>query len=493
MDTSARHVGLTLALGGLLVVLDTTVTLVAIPSIVTGFGSRLTTVQWTTTGYLLGVVAVIPLAGWAANTFGDRRVYLTALATFTVCSALAGLAWDIGSLIGFRALQGIGGGLLNPVGMGIGLRAVPRSVRGQMMSLLGLPVVIAPVLGLPLAGFLIDLASWRWIFAINVPVGCLAIALGLRILPAPTPRTQAQLRQPVDWLGVAQLSSGGAILVLGCTLLGQAGRLTTATLVTIAVGVGLLVVFTCRALGKANPLVELRLLAQRPLTTGAGVLVCFGAAYFGSVTILPIYVQAVRGDPAALAGTMTIPMGLAGGMVLQVATRLVDRVPPGRIVLAGTAVALLGCLALLGTTTAGAPYPWIAAAAAVLGMGAGATILPTMTVALRDLEGADTARGTTLLALLQQLSSALGVAVVATALTVIVGVEVPELHGGGIAAMLALSVQARATLGAHLASAVGHTYLVAAVLLALSAVIAMTGLPRRRTHQPDRTAHHERG
>jgi EmrB/QacA subfamily drug resistance transporter len=213
MDPRARRTGLVLALGGLLATIDMTVALVAVPAIVADLQSTLPAVQWVTTGYLLGVVAVIPAAGWAANRFGPRRVYVTGLAVFTVASVLAGLAWDATSLTAFRVLQGLGGGLLNPVGQAIGLRSVPPDQRGRLMSLLGLPVLIGPVLGPLLAGWLVDSAGWRWVFLINVPVGAAAIALCLRLVPRhePDPSTPG-----IDWIGLTQLSTGAVLTVLGC-------------------------------------------------------------------------------------------------------------------------------------------------------------------------------------------------------------------------------------------------------------------------------------
>jgi Na+/melibiose symporter-like transporter len=260
--------------------------------------------------------------------------------------------------------------------------------------------------------------------------------------------------------------------------------------VAAALGAGmvLLAAFVVRALRIDAPLVDLRLLRHRPLAGGLAVLVCFGAAYFGAMSILPIYVQGVRGDPAALAGTITIPMALAVGATLQIATRLVDRVPPARIVFTGVTLGLLGSIALLITTTSGASYPMIAAAAAVLGVGSGATLMPTMTVAVRDLEHEDTPRGTTLLALVQQIASAVGVALVATTLTVSVSTRVPELSttdAGGLAAMLALDPPARVELETQLAGAVGGSYAVAAVFMALSALAAVVGL-RRAARAEDR-------
>lgn len=214
------------------------------------------------------------------------------------------------------------------------------------------------------------------------------------------------------------------------------------------------------------------------------MLAGFGAAYFGAMSILPIFVQGVRGDPATLVGAITIPQALAVGVTLQVATRLVDRFPPRRIVLTGVTLGLLGSLALLAATTSDAPYPLIAAAAAVLGVGSGATLMPTMTVAVRDLEDDDTPRGTTLLVLVQQLAGAVGVAVIATTLTVLVSVRVPDLTAGGSSAGgLALDPATRATLTPVLVAAVGTTYPVAAGLMALAALAAAIGLRPAATSQ----------
>ncbi|WP_122817454.1 DHA2 family efflux MFS transporter permease subunit [Nocardioides pantholopis] len=479
LDVRARTIGLVLALGGLMVTVDTTVAFVAVPAIVADLDSTLPAVQWVTSGYLLGVVAVVPVAGWAAARFGARRVYLLTLVVFTGSSVLAGLAWDAGSLTAFRILQGLGGGLLNPVGQAIALRAVPREVRGRMMGLLGLPVLIGPVLGPLLAGWLVDTASWRWIFLINLPIGAAAILLCAYLLPPTTDRTVVTR---IDWPGLVLVCGGAVLLVLGCTLVGESGSMTGRTGAALGAGLLLLVGFGARTVRTDAPLVDLRLLRHPPLAAGLGVLGCFGAGYFGAMTVLPVYVQGVRGDPASLAATITIPMALAVGLTMQVATRLVDRVPPRRIVLSGVTLGLLGTLALLLATTSGASYPLIAAAGAVLGVGSGATLMPTMAVAVRDLENDDTARGTTLLALVQQLAGAVGGAVIASSLTLLVAERVPALataERDGLAAMLALDPRSRARLEDSLALAVGGSYAVAAGFVALSMLAALVGLAAR--------------
>jgi hypothetical protein len=250
---------------------------------------------------------------------------------------------------------------------------------------------------------------------------------------------------------------------------------------SIGLGALLLGSFCVRALGGADPLLDLRLLRHPPFAAGLAVLVTFGAGYFGAFSILPIFVQGVRGDPAALAGAIGIPQALAVGLTMQVATRLVDRVPPQRIVLTGVLLGVTGTAGLLAATASDAGYPLIITAAVVLGIGSGATILPTMTVALRELEGSQTARGTTLVALAQQLAAALGAAAVATSVALLVPARVPglaETGDDGLAGMLALDPAARRELGAALAGAVGSAYTIPLVLIALSVAVAAAGLAR---------------
>jgi EmrB/QacA subfamily drug resistance transporter len=492
LDPRVRAIGLALAIGGLMVVIDTTVTTVAVPAIVSGLDATLAGAQWATAGYLLGLVAVIPLAGRLSERYGARRVYLVALAVFTVFSALAGLAWDVTSLAVFRVLQGLGGGLLNPVGQAIGLRAAPREARGRVMSLLVLPLIIGPLIGPLLAGWLIDTASWRWIFLLNIPIGVLAVLICARVLPHDRGPRDAGIpeaasgRRGMDWAGLVLLSGGAVLVVLGATAMDQPAdpgpmgsgpepaRYAVA-LGVIAAGLGMLAGFVWRARRIDDPVVDLRLLRHRQVRAGAGVLVCFAAAYFGSMSVLPLFVQGVRGDPASFVGLLGLPQAITVGIVAQVATRLVDRIPARRIVLTGTAVGTAGGVALLAATVTDAGYPWIAAASVLLSAGSGATLMPTMTIALRDLDHIETPRGTTLLGLATQLSNAVAGAVVAVTISALVSLRMPE-PGGGVAGMLELDPAARAALRPELAAAVGGVYLLPVVLLAASWVIARRSL-----------------
>ncbi|GAA1609967.1 DHA2 family efflux MFS transporter permease subunit [Actinoplanes couchii] len=464
---SIRVLGLTIALGGLLVVVDTTVTAVALPAIVAGLHTSLPAAQWVTIGYLLGLVSVIPLAGWAVERFGARRVYLTAMIVFTVLSLLAGLAWDVVSLAFFRFVQGLGGGLLTPVGTAIGLRATPREARGRLMSLLALPLAIGPVFGPPLAGWLTDAGSWRWIFLINVPIGLLALAVCRRVLPKDQPLAVVR---SIDLPGLALLSGGAVAVVLGGTLLER----SLGWLGLLAAGIGMLAVFVRRARRVPEPLVDLRMLEHRPFRAGLGVMACFAAAYFGTMSVLPLFVQGVGGDGVARAGLLVLPQAVVVAVFAQAGTRLIDRIPPRRIVLTGTTLGTAGAIALGTAMATDAGYPWLVAAAMVLAAGSGATLLPAMTVATRDLDHDQTPRGITLLTLANQLASATGGAAVAVSLSLLVSARAPE--AGGVGGMLALEPAAREALRPELAAAVGAAYVIPALLLAASTLIAFRAL-----------------
>jgi len=197
--------------GAVMTILDSTIVNVAIERLAVAFDSRLSTIQWVSTAYLLAIAAVIPVAGWAVDRFGSRRVFMGAVAAFAAGSLLCGLAWSAGALIAFRVLQGLGGGLVMPVGMTILAHAAGQDRMGRVMALVGVPMLLAPALGPVLGGVLLDSASWRFIFFVNLPVAALALVLAARVLP----RTGERRDTPLDVRGLALLSPGLTALVAG--------------------------------------------------------------------------------------------------------------------------------------------------------------------------------------------------------------------------------------------------------------------------------------
>ncbi|XIE78596.1 MFS transporter [Streptomyces sp. SBR177] len=210
-------------LGSVMSVLDMTIVNVALRSLSDAFQAPLTTIQWTATAYTLALAAVIPTAAWAMGRIGARRTYLTALVLFTLGSLLAALAWDAGSLIAFRAVQGLGGGLLMPVGMTMVMRAADPARMGRAMAVGGLPILVGPVIGPTLGGWLVDAASWHWIFLVNLPLGALALALAVRLLRPDAPRAGDPAPR-LDVPGLLMLSPDSR-----CSCTGWRGAARTAT------------------------------------------------------------------------------------------------------------------------------------------------------------------------------------------------------------------------------------------------------------------------
>lgn len=209
LDRATLVVAGVVIIGAVMSILDATVVNVALNTLVRELDSTLPTIQWVISGYTLALASVIPISGWAADRFGARRVWLLAVVLFTGASILCALAWSVGALIAFRVLQGIGGGLLTPVGTAIIARAAGPQRMGRVMSLMGVPLLLGPVLGPVLGGLLLQTVSWHWIFLINVPVGAVAIVLGWRLLP----RTPGRPTDRLDFVGLLLLSPGLAALI----------------------------------------------------------------------------------------------------------------------------------------------------------------------------------------------------------------------------------------------------------------------------------------
>src|SRR3954465_3943438 len=245
LDRRVLAVAGVVVLGAVMSILDTTVVNVAINTLGRDFHTSLSTIQWIVTGYTLALATVIPLTGWGADRFGTKRLYMVSIALFITGSAMAGLAWSAGSLIGFRVLQGLGGGMLMPAGMTILTRAAGPQRVGRVMAIMGVPMLLGPICGPILGGYLVDDVSWRWIFFINLPIGVVALFLAARILKRDTPRPGERL----DALGLLLLSPGLALLIYGLAKGAQKSDFgTTEVLVTTLVGAALVALFTVRAL-----------------------------------------------------------------------------------------------------------------------------------------------------------------------------------------------------------------------------------------------------
>lgn len=484
LDRRAIVTAATLVLGGLLVVLDTTVMNVAIGPLSQSMDTSLPTIQWIITGYTLAMATVMPVIAWAIGRLGGRRVYLVALLVFVAGSALAGLAWNVESLIAFRVVQGLGGGLVMPTVMTIALRAVPPAQRGRMMAILGVPVLIGPVLGPVLGGWLLDSLSWRWIFFVNLPLGLLALVVATRVLPGEAPNPTRRL----DIVGLLLLSPGLAALVYGLAAAGETGELLDASVTVPALGgAGLVGGFLVRARRLADPLVDVSLLRVRAMAAGTAVLALFAAAYFGSMFLAPLYYQVVRGESATTSGLLLVPQALATGISMQVAGRLIDRIPAVRVVAAGIALATIGFGTFAIQLAADSSYIGLVLSLSVAGAGVGATLMPTLTTATRDLEHDDVPSGTTLLNITNQVAVSFGVAATSVVLAGRLGDRLPGVADTGVGGLYDLGPDALAAVAPAFAASIQSTFLLPVALTCTALAVAVAFLPGRRRRQARRS------
>jgi EmrB/QacA subfamily drug resistance transporter len=503
IDAAVLKVAGVVVLGAIMSILDITVVNVALPTFQDEFGTPgdpipYSTVAWTVTAYTLALATVIPLTGWAADRFGTKRLYMAAIFLFTAGSALCATATGINMLIGFRVLQGLGGGMLMPLGMTIMTRAAGPHRMGRLMAILGVPMLLGPILGPILGGWLIEIASWHWIFLINVPLGVAALIYAWFALPKDTPHRSESL----DLLGVVLMSPGLALFLFGISSLptenGDFGA--PRVWVSVLIGVLLMGAFVWHSFRPEHPLLDLRLFGNRNLTVSIITMFLFAAAFFGGLLLVPTYFQQIRGESTLNAGLLVAPQGLGAMITMPIAGRLVDKVPVGRIVPFGIGLIIVGMFGLT-QLTATTPYGLIIVMLVVMGFGMGGTMMPLFTTALRTLSGPQVARGSTLLNITQQIASSCGVATMSVILTnhlndspIIPGTQqIPGLDGGLRETQAAILANTRPESVAPLnldpsalarglvdaANSFADTYWVAWVLVVLTLIPALL-LPRKR-------------
>ncbi|MGP3931535.1 DHA2 family efflux MFS transporter permease subunit [Nonomuraea sp. KM88] len=431
-------------LGGLLGILNSTMAAVAIDTLAVAFATSLSTVGWTSTGFLLAVTATIPFTTWAVDRFGGRRLWLAGLSLFLAGSLLAGLAWNVGSLIAFRVLQGFGAGLLDPLVLILLARAAGPRRAGRVMGLMGVVLSLGPVLGPIAGGAVLAGLSWRWMFLLSVPVGLVALLLAVRVVPADEPSHGTFGVSParLDLVGLALLGPGFAAVVLALSQTAEQGSFAAwQALLPLATGVLLLAGYAVHALRarpagspagsligrRKPPLIDLRLFANRGFTASVTIMGLGGLSLFGALFALPLYYQQAHGHGVLAAGLLMAPLGLGGSIAMPLAGWLSDRIGARGLAIAGAVVALLSALSF---TRMGAHTPEIrpALAALTLGLGSGCFSAPTMSSLYRTLPEPMVAQGSSVLYMLNQLGAALGVAVVTLVLQT-AGDVIAGFHG----------------------------------------------------------------
>jgi EmrB/QacA subfamily drug resistance transporter len=469
LDRATLVVGGVATVGLIMAVLDTTIVNVALDTLSRDLHAPLSTIQWVSTGYLLSLAAVIPLSGWITERFGSKRTWIASIALFAIGSALCATATSAGELIFFRVLQGLGGGMLLPVGFTlVAQSAGPRRV-GRALALIGVPVLLAPIFGPIIGGLIVDQVAWQWIFVVNVPIAVVALALAVRLLQADAGRGDAG---PLDWLGAALLCPGMAGIVFGLSETESHGGIGAPIAVgPLAAGFVLVGLFAWHSFHATRPLIDVRLFRSPGFRAAATTTFLLGAALFGTLLLLPLYYQVDRGQSALSAGLLLAPQGIGAALMLPISGRLTDRLGGGPVVVVGSSILVLATLPF-AFVTAHTSFALLGVVQFVRGMGLGASIQPTTAAAYQLLESSQIPRATAALNTLRQIGASIGTALLAVVLQREAAAAVPSARGaGGLLGMLPPGE--RAQVSGPLATAFGHTFMWAVGMAVLAIVPAV--------------------
>ena len=447
-------VAIAFLLGIFMDLLDMTIVNVALPSIAKDFQVADSGIEWLITGYTLSLAVFIPASGWLGDRYGTKRIFTIAIAAFTAGSLLCAMAWSLDSLIAFRVLQGIGGGMMTPVGTAMLMRAFPPNERARASTVLMIPIAIAPAVGPVLGGILVDQLSWQWIFLINLPIGILGVIFAATMLKEerqPNPGT-------FDKWGFFLSGAGLPLLLFGISEGPSSGWGSTKVLASIGAGVILLTALVFVELRVKQPLLTFRLFSDRMFRSGNMVMMLTAAGMFGAIFLLPLFLQQLRGLSATQSGLTTFPQALGMIAASQLTTRLYPKVGPRRmVVVGGLGVTITTAAFLFVDLSTGL---WVIRGIMfVRGVFFNTTIVPLQAATYATIKREDQGRASSLYSTTRQVGSSVGVAILATVL-----VQQMTARTGGLTDPAAIS---------H--GAVSAYHAAFAVSIILSAIAALGG------------------
>ncbi|WP_020130984.1 DHA2 family efflux MFS transporter permease subunit [Streptomyces sp. 303MFCol5.2] len=414
LDPALRRMIGVILIGGIMGILDGSMAAVAVDTLSTRFDASLSTTGWVSTGYLLALTVTIPVTAWAVERVGGRRLWLFGLVLFMAGSIASGLAWNIGTLILFRVVQGFGAGILDPLMLTLLARAAGPARIGRVMGVMGIVGSTGPVLGPIVGGAILQGLDWRWMFFVNVPIVIVAFVLARRTLPTDPPQAGETVGR-LDVVGFALISPGAAAGVLALSEVAQRGSFGTwQVLLPLAVSAVLLAAYSRHALRtrETPPLIDLRLFTRRSFSASVVAAAVLGLATFASIFAIPLYYQQVRGYDVFESGLRLAPFGVGSALVMPLAGRLSDRWGSRNLALTGAAIALLSSLAF-SRFDADTAQLWPLLAAFTLGIGTGSAGAPVIGSVYRTLPGHLVPQGSSVLYMLNQLGASIGIAVVA--------------------------------------------------------------------------------
>lgn len=398
-------------LGTFMVVLDTTIVNIALPRILQVFQTDVNEGQLVLTGYMLALAVVMPATGYLSDTFGAKRTYLVTIALFTLGSALCGLAPNIEGLILFRILQGLGGALTMPLGMSILLQAAPSARRGSIMGIFGLPILVAPVIGPTLGGYLVEYVDWRVIFTLNVPIGALALLMGVALLRETPRRGGARF----DWAGFVLSAIGFSAALLALEKAPTDGWTAPHIMVLWLITAAVIPCWIVVELSQEQPLLDLSVLRDRTFFVATLVMLVTTAAMYSSLLLLPLFLQNVRGLGAMQSGMLLFPQAIAAGIMMPISGRLLDKIGPKPLVIPGLLL-LAYATWLLVNLEPGTSDDSLRIVLLLRGTAMGMMMMPVMTVAMDTIPPAKIPRASALSNVLRQIFGAFATGIFASLL-----------------------------------------------------------------------------
>ncbi len=469
-----------LIVGMFMSILDTSIVNVAIPTIQNAFGTTTDEIQWIATSYTLALGVVVPLSSWLSDRFGSGRTYTVALLGFAAGSALCGVAWNLESMVIFRIIQAIPGGILPVVALAMVYRIVPREKIGAAMGMYGLGIIVAPAIGPTLGGYLVEYVDWRLIFFINVPVGILGAIAAVMVLP----RFPAVKSQRFDVLGFLTIAGGLFALLLALSEGQSWGWSSYRIIILLSAAPILLALFVIIELEVDHPLLDVRVFKCWPYTNSLLLISVLMVGLFATLFYVPLFLQQVQGLGAFDAGLLLLPQALVMAVLMPIAGRLYDKIGPRWPAVIGLTIVAIGTYSLHNMSI-DISRGEIAALLALRAGGMGMAMMPVMTGGVAAVPVSQVGAASAFNNVMQRSAAALGLAVltalmttqqaqILTARTSLIGADtpMPELLPGPNGQMVAMYAVYQQTSKQVFVAALDQVMTITAVLTLVGVALA---------------------
>jgi MFS transporter, DHA2 family, multidrug resistance protein len=396
----------------LMVILDMTVVNVALPHMMGALGATPDQITWVITSYIVAEAIVIPTSGFLAARFGRKPVVIVSVIGFVIASMLCGQATTLAQMVCFRLLQGAFGASVIPLSQAVMVDTFPAADRGKAMAIWGIGILLGPIMGPTIGGFITDNLDWRWVFYINLPIGIINLMLLAAFLKQ-TPRSSAS----ADWTGALLLAIGVGALQMLLDRGNTEDWLQSNFIVALAAAsLVCTVAFVIRSVRNPNAILKIDLLMDRNLATSTFMIMAFGVGMLSTIALQPLFLEHMLGYPAGTAGLLMAPRGIAVAVGMSLVATLITRIEPRWLVLTGLMLASAGSYAMTWYNL-DIGLAWIVGPGIVQGIGMGMIFVPLSTLAYQTLPGDDSDQAASIFNLARTVGGSVGVAIAATVLT----------------------------------------------------------------------------